>query len=158
MRLEELVIRYGLFAVFLGSAFEGDFTLILAGVVSHLGIFQFPHALLAGTLGTFLGDSCWYLLGRFRGRRFRAGALYRRVGPKVERLARRIGPWELVACRFIYGTKAASMVFWGLHDLPLRRFAPFDLLGAGVAAGVFATLGYLVSDSATALLGRVRRF
>ena len=66
-----------------------------------------------------MGDSAWYGLGRLRGPRFR-GKVLPRVGPTIERLAQQLGPWELVAARFVYGTKAASMVFWGLHGLRLR--------------------------------------
>lgn len=157
MHLQELLIRYGLLAVVLGAAFEGDFSLILAGVVSHLGIFAFPHAIAAGTLGSIVGDSIWYGLGRFRGPRFRRGKLYRRVGPTIERLARRFGPWQLLAARFVYGTKAASMVFWGLHGLRLGRFLLIDSIGCFLGAATFIGLGYLVSGSAVALLGKVKR-
>jgi membrane protein DedA with SNARE-associated domain len=157
VHLEQLVQRYGLVAVFLGAAFEGDFTLILAGVTAHLGYFSFPLAVLAGTLGSLVGDSLWYALGRVRGPRFRAGRLYQRVGPRIERLARRFGPAQLLFARFVYGTKAASMVFWGLHGLSILRFVLVDLLGAVLGATVFGGIGYLVSGSATLLLGRVRR-
>lgn len=151
-------MRYGLVAVFLGAAFEGDLSLILAGVVAHLGIFQFSLAVAAGTVGSLLGDSIWYGAGRFRSPRFRESRLYRRMGPTIDRLARRLGPWELLAARFVYGTKAASMVFWGLHELPLRRFLVIDALGCLLGSLVFTGLGFLVSGSATALLGQVRRF
>ncbi|HEX3236759.1 MAG TPA: DedA family protein [Gemmatimonadales bacterium] len=157
MGLQQLIIRHGLLAVFIGSAFEGDFTLILAGVVSHLGFFPFPLAVAVGALGSFLGDSIWYVLGRFRGPRFRAGRLYRRVGPRIQRLADRFGPWQLILSRFVYGSKAASMVFWGLHDLKFRRFGPIDGIGCVLGSAVFTGLGYVVSGSATLLLGRVRR-
>jgi membrane protein DedA with SNARE-associated domain len=157
MGIQQLIIRHGLLAVLLGAAFEGDFTLILAGVVAHLGFFPFPLAVAVGALGSFIGDSIWYGLGRFRGPRFRAGRIYRRVGPKIQRLAERFGPWQLLLARFVYGTKAASMVFWGLHGLKFRRFAPIDAIGCVLGTAVFSGLGYLVSGSATLLLGRVRR-
>jgi membrane protein DedA with SNARE-associated domain len=157
MHLQELLVRYGVLAVALGAAFEGDFSLILAGVVSHLGIFPFPQAIAAGTVGSILGDSIWYGLGRLRGPRFRQGKLYRRVGPTIERLARKLGPWQLLAARFVYGTKAASMVFWGLHGLQVGRFLLIDLIGCFLGATVFTGLGYLVSGSAVALLGKVKR-
>lgn len=157
MGIQQLIIRHGLLAVLLGAAFEGDFTLILAGVVAHLGFFPFPLAVAVGALGSFIGDSIWYWLGRFRGPRFRAGRVYRRVGPKIQRLADRFGPWQLLLARFVYGTKAASMVFWGLHGLKFRRFAPIDAIGCVLGTAVFSGLGYLVSGSATLLLGRVRR-
>ncbi len=157
MGLEHLVQRYGLVAVLLGSAIEGDFTLILAGVAAHLGYFPFALAVGAGAIGSFVGDLAWYTLGRVRGPRFRAGGLYRRVGHRIEALARRMGPAELIAARFVYGTKAASMLFWGLHNLALAKFVAIDGIGAVVGAGVFTGLGYLVSGSATLLLGKVRR-
>ena len=157
MHLQELLIRYGLLAVGLGAAFEGDFSMIVAGVVSHLGVFEFPYAVAAGTVGSLVGDSLWYGFGRLRGPRFKEGKLYHRVGPTVERLAGKLGPWELLAARFVYGTKAASMLFWGLHGLPLGRFLLIDAIGCGLGAFVFTGLGYLVSGSATVLLGKVKR-
>lgn len=157
MNIESLVVHYGLVAVLLGSAFEGDFTLILAGVFAHLGYFPFPLAVGAGTVGSLMGDLAWYSLGRVRGPRFRAGRFYRRVGHRIEALARRLGPAQLLAARFVYGTKAASMLFWGLHELPLVKFLSVDGIGALIGTLVFTGLGYLVSGSATLLLGRVRR-
>jgi membrane protein DedA with SNARE-associated domain len=156
--LRQLLINYGLVAVLVGSAFEGDFTLLLAGVVAHLGIFPFPLAVAAGAVGSLAGDTAWYLVGRLRGPRFREGRFYRRVGATIERLAKRMGPWELLAARFVYGTKAASMLFWGLHGLSLPRFLLIDALGCVLGSLVFTSLGYLVSGSATALMGRVKRF
>jgi membrane protein DedA with SNARE-associated domain len=79
------------------------------------------------------------------------------VGHRIEALARRLGPWQLLAARFVYGTKAASMLFWGLHDLPLAKFLLVDGIGAVIGSVVFTGLGYLVSGSATLLLGKVRR-
>jgi membrane protein DedA with SNARE-associated domain len=155
--LEHLVMRYGLGAVFLGSAVEGDFTLILGGVFAHLGYFPFPLAVAAGALGSFLSDLAWYGLGRIRGPRFRGGRFYQRVGPRIERLAARLGAAELLAARFVYGTKSASMVFWGLHGMPLPRFALVDAFGCILGSLVFTGLGYGVSGSATLLLGHVRR-
>ena len=157
MHIQELLIRYGLVAVLIGSAFEGDFSLILAGVVAHLGIFPFAQAVAAGAIGSLVGDSIWYGFGRFRGPRFREGKLYRRVGPTIDRLAKRLGPWELLAARFVYGTKAASMLFWGLHGLSLPRFLLIDTIGCVLGSLVFTSVGYLVSGSATVLLGKVHR-
>jgi membrane protein DedA with SNARE-associated domain len=157
MHLESLLLTYGLVAVLVGSALEGDVTLILAGVVAHLGIFSFPMAVGVGAMGSMAGDLLWYGIGRSRGSRFRAGRLYRKFGPTVERLAARLGPWQLVVARFVYGTKGASMVFWGLHGLPLRRFLLIDTVGCVLGSLVFTAVGYLVSGSATVLLGRARQ-
>ncbi len=157
MHLQQLLIRYGLIGVLVGSAVEGDFTLLLSGVVAHLGIFTFPLAVGAGALGSLIGDIAWFSLGRFRGPRFREGRFYRRVGPTVERLAKQLGPWQLVAARFVYGTKSASMIFWGLHGLSFRRFLLIDCVGCLLGSLVFTSLGFLLSGSAIAILGHVKR-
>jgi len=126
---------------------------LLAAVVMAVA----PVRLHSQAVGSMVGDCAWYTLGRVRGPRFRAGRFYRRVGHRIEALARRLGPWQLLASRFVYGTKAASMLFWGLHDLSLAKFLMVDSIGAVVGSLVFTGLGYLVSGSATLLLGKVRR-
>ena len=158
MSLEQLLIDHGPTAVVLGAIIEGDLTLILSGVVAHLGIFPLPVAMAASATGCLLGDCGWFWIGRWRGSRFRSGGLYRRVGPRIERLARRFGVWQLLLARFVYGTKNASMVFWGLQGLSFGKFVAVDALGCSVGTLVFVGLGYVVSGSAEALLGRVRRF
>jgi membrane protein DedA with SNARE-associated domain len=157
VNLEQIIVQYGLAAVFVGAAIEGDLTLILAGVAAHLGYFPFPMAVAVSTVGGYLGDLAWYGLGRVRGPRFRSGRLYGRVGHRIEALARRLGAAELIASRFVYGTKAASMVFWGLHGMSLPRFLLVDGIGCVLGSLAFTGLGYAVSGSATVLLGRVRR-
>jgi membrane protein DedA with SNARE-associated domain len=155
--LERFLIAHGPAAVIAGAALEGDMTLILAGVIAHIGIFSFPTAIAAGALGTYIADLFWFLVGKWRGPTIRTTRLYGHVGPKVERWARRFGPIQLVASRFIYGTRIASMVFWGLAGLPLIRFLLIDLLGAILGAVVFGALGWGLSGSITVLVGHIRR-
>ena len=59
--------------------------------------------------------------------------------------------------RFVYGTKNATMLFWGLHGLPFHRFAVVDAIGCVLGASFFVGLGYLVGDGAEALLGHFKR-
>jgi membrane protein DedA with SNARE-associated domain len=157
VKLEQLLIAYGPIAVVLGSMIEGDMTLILSGVVAHLGIFPLPVAMAAGWAGNLLSDCVWYWIGRHRGSVFRSSRLYRRVAGRIEDLARRFGAWELLLVRFVYGTRNASMLFWGLQGLTFNRFVAIDALSCAIGAALFTTLGYLVSGSAELLLGKVRR-
>ena len=124
-----------------------------AGVIEKFGVRpeSIPDYL------ALVGDSAWYALGRMGGAAIRGRDAYRRVGPLVERLARRVGPWEIVLTRFVFGTRTASMVFWGMRGLPWLRFAAFDLLGATLGAVCLVTLGFLASQSAERLLGRVKQ-
>lgn len=158
MGLREILIHYGPAAVFLGSALEGDLSMVLGGAVAHLGYFPLPVAIGMAAAGAFTADCCWFALGRAHTERLRASRLYRTVGPRIERVARRVGVWQLLAARFVWGTKNASMLFWGLQGLSFGRFALVDALGCLLGASFFAGLGYLVGNGAEALLGRIRRF
>jgi membrane protein DedA with SNARE-associated domain len=153
--VEELLIRFGPLAIFLGAALEGDATLVLAGVVAHLGLVSLPAAVVVGCLGALVGDCLWYGVGRVAGPRIRRARVYARVGPFVERLANRFGLGQIVLARFVYGTRVASMIFWGLRDTPFARFAAVDLIGCGVWAGALVPLGFCLSHTATAILGEV---
>jgi membrane protein DedA with SNARE-associated domain len=157
MSLQSIMEQHGAAAVFLGAALEGDLTLVFAGVVAHLGYFPLPVAIACGAAGSFVSDCLWYGLGRWRGPRFRAGGIYRRFGPQVEKLARRLGIWQLLTARFVYGTKNATMVFWGLHGLDLRRFLPVDAIGCALGSAAFVSLGYVLGGSAEVLVGRIKR-
>lgn len=157
MELERLIIQHGVLAVFLLAMVEGDLTLILAGVSAHLGLIPLGSAIVAGALGNFAGDTIWFLLGRRASGLIRGSRFYLRVGPTIERLAHRIGIWEVLAARFIWGTRNASMVFWGSHHMRYLRFMGVDLLGCFIACTLFAGLGYALSDSAQVLMGTVKR-
>jgi membrane protein DedA with SNARE-associated domain len=156
--LTQLIIQYGLAAVFLGSGLEGDLSMVLGGVVSHQGYFRPQVAIAAAALGAFCADCVWYAVGRLHAQRLQDAAFYRKVGPRIAAVTRRIGVWQIIAARFVYGTKNATMLFWGLHNLPLLRFVLVDAVGCVLGASFFVGLGYLVGDGAEALLGKVKRF
>jgi membrane protein DedA with SNARE-associated domain len=155
--VEELLARFGPLAVLVGAAVEYDGTLILAGVVVHLGLMAFPTAVAAGGVGALLGDSVFFAFGRRGGAAVQRWNGYARIASFVEHLATRSGPWEIVLARFVYGTRVASMFFWGVRGLAYTRFAAFDLIGGLLGALVLVTLGFALSQSATAVLGGVER-
>ncbi len=155
MTIRELLLRYGLLAVFFGAATEGDVTMILAGVTAHLGLLDLPAAMVIGALGGFVGDIACYGLGRARAASIRRSGIYRQAGPVIERFVDRFGVLQIGIARFIYGTRIATMLFWGIRGLPLWRFASVDLPGCLLWAAALGGLGFMASNSAAALIGRV---
>jgi membrane protein DedA with SNARE-associated domain len=155
--VEELVTRFGLLAVFVLTAIEGDVALILGGVAAHMGLMDAFAAGVAGTLGGFAGDAAWYLVGRRNADALRRSRVYRRVGPTIERLVARFGAWQILLARPVYGTRVASMLFWGTQRLAPARFAALDLPACTLWAVLLVSLGYFSSGSVAALMGRVRR-
>ena len=155
--MEDFLARYGLLAVFAAAAVEGDASVVLAGVLAHLGFFSLPRAVEAASLGGVVGDTAWYALGRLNAVAVRQSRLYERAAPLIERLVARLGEREIVVSRFVYGTRIASMFFWGVRGLAYARFVAFDLVGCVLSASALAGLGFVLSTSAVALVGRVKR-
>ena len=143
--------------MFVGAALEGDVTVLLAGVVAHMGMLGLTTALVTAWLGGVAGDVLWYVVGRSGAAAIRSRPVYTRVGPAIEHVAARIGAWEVAVARFLYGAHTASMLFWGVRRLPVTHFLALSLLGCGLWASTFVGLGYALSNSATLLLGEVKR-
>ncbi len=155
--MKELLAQYGLIGVFFGTILEGDGTLIVSGVLAHMHVFEFPDVLVVGILGALASDHFCYWFGRNRGPAIQSSAAYARFGPLVERIAQYVGSWEIVAARFVLGTRNVSMFFWGMRRLPYAWFSLLDLIGCVLWASVFTTLGYAGGQSAKALIGRAER-
>ncbi len=154
--METWIARWGLIAVFFGAATEGDVTMILTGFVSHLGLLDFPVAIAIGALGAVISDATWYGLARWKADALRSSALYRRVGPYVETIADRIGPKQILVCRFIYGTRVPTLIYWALRGVSVPRLLVYLVPGCLAWAAAVGCAGYLLSGTATQILGKVR--
>lgn len=152
-----LLLKYGLIAVFIGGALEGDVTFVVAGVTTHLGLLHLPSAIVAGTLGALTGDCTLYWLGRSRSTQIRNTKAYQRAEPIASRLADRLGPWEILVARFVYGARIASIIFWSTRRLSFVKFVAVDLIGCFIWCCLLMTLGRLLTNRATILIGEVRR-
>jgi len=154
--MEEFLIQYGLLAVLVCALLENDVTFILTGVIIEQGIVNPYLGLLYCLAGALGHDLLWYSLGKAKSDTIRQSRVYRRVGPLVERLAARFGLWELFFCRFVYGTRNPSLVFWGVQRLPLMKFLAVEITALAIWGTFLAGLGYFLSDRAALVIGRVK--
>jgi membrane protein DedA with SNARE-associated domain len=154
--MEEFISHYGLLGIFVGAAIEGDIAIVIAGVTASLGLLGLVPAMAAAIAGCLVADSFWFGVAKSRAEAIRSTRVYRAVGLQVESLAMRLGPWHIVYCRFIYGTRIATMMLWGLRELPYRHFISLDILGCLIWAALLGALGFLGSSSAMKLLGRAQ--
>ena len=67
MNLPELIENYGYWVVFAGTLLEGESVLLLAGFSAYSGLLELHTVIGVATLGSFLGDQLWFLLGRTQG-------------------------------------------------------------------------------------------
>lgn len=155
--LETFLQSYGFWALFVAAAFEGDLTLLLTGVLIHLGIWPALQALAVGAAGALTGDIFYFWLGHGTARRWLTTAHGQRVLPHIECAAQRYGIWSLFFARYVYGARIATMFFWGMRRIPLYKFIGLNAINCVLWALTFGGLGYLFSTSIEAMVGEFRR-
>jgi membrane protein DedA with SNARE-associated domain len=156
--MENFLIQYGLLAVLVCALIENDATFVLTGVIIHAGIVDPFLGVAYGIAGALGHDLMWYWLGNSRSETIRRSNVYRRLGPVVEKFAARFGAWELFFCRFLYGTRNPSLVYWGVQRLPLMKFLSIEALALIIWGSFLASLGYFLTDRALAIMGKVKSF
>jgi membrane protein DedA with SNARE-associated domain len=155
--LDELLTRFGLPAALVASALDGDVGPVLAGVAVHTGHLSLAAASVACALGLVGADLFWWRLGRGAGGRLHATRAWQRVGPTVDRLARRWGPLEIPLARVVFGTRTASMLFWGAQGLPWHRLVLYDAPACLAWATFLVLVGRGASHGVATVLGEVKR-
>ncbi|HEB88532.1 MAG TPA: DedA family protein, partial [Deltaproteobacteria bacterium] len=156
---ETFLSTYGLIVVVVGTFFEGETVLVLAGLAAHRGYLPLPAVVGAGFVGTILGDQLYFLIGRWRGE-----AVLARHPDWRPRVARAQAFLErhhvlfILGFRVLYGLRTISPFAVGTSNVRFRRFLALDALTAILWSAGIALLGYSVGKGAETLLGEVRRF
>ena len=161
--MRDFLNHYGLWAAFVLALLENDVAFIAIGVVLKLGDenpltpdLNLFTAMPAAIIGALIHDSVWFTVGHMNSDVIKSSRVYRRIGPMVERLAERFGPWEIFIARFIYGTRNPSSVFWGIQKLPYAEFAGLEVLSLTIWGGLLTTVGYHSTGWALKLIGKVQ--
>jgi membrane protein DedA with SNARE-associated domain/membrane-associated phospholipid phosphatase len=133
---------------FVGLIAPGEFTILVGGVVAGQGRIDVMALIALVWACAVAGDVTSYFLGRRLGRGF-----MERHGPKVkithERLEQvegffdRHGGKAILIGRFVGLVRAIAPFLAGSSRMPLRRFVPYDVVGAGLWGTVFVLLGYI---------------
>jgi membrane protein DedA with SNARE-associated domain/membrane-associated phospholipid phosphatase len=133
---------------FVGLVAPGETTVIVGGVVAGQGEISL-FVLIAITWGAAVaGDFASYTLGRRLGRAWlvqhgeRVKITEERLR-QVEAFFERYGGTTILIGRFIGFVRALAPFVAGTSKMPVRRFLPYDILGAGLWAATFCTLGFV---------------
>src|ERR1051325_5610077 len=158
--LYELIGRYGICAVLVLVMFEGDITLLLAGVLAHSGFFEpnsFLQVLLWGTLGACISDNVAYFAGRAFCEGVRQFRFYRAAKPRLERLPHNFGALSIFLSKYIYGLRWAACVFYGVGRMPYLRFLIVSFFSCFLWVFILSGAGYFFSGAVMRLIGDFQR-
>jgi membrane-associated protein len=130
--------------------FPGETTLNAASTLAAAGSLQLGWVIVAGAVGSIVGDSTLFGIARLA---------RRRVEPQLERVRgdRRVAsvfaimgaraPLLIVAGRYVPGVRFAVNASYGVTDMPYRRFLPWSALGATLWSVYTCCLAYVVGTA-----------
>ena len=133
---------------FVGLVAPGETVVIAGGVIAGEGTISLLPLIAIVWICAILGDTTSFYIGRRLGRKF-----LEKHGPRVkithERLEQvegyfdRHGGKTILIGRFIGLVRALAPFIAGSSGLSYRRFIPYSIIGTGLWATIFCTLGYI---------------
>lgn len=128
--------------LFLGLIVPGVLVILLAGLSAHDGAMSLPIAIALGILGTIIGDTLSYLLGRYGWRHLERFDSIRELEEKAREPIRKRGAQFVLIYHFLGYTRLVGPATAGLLKMPYRRWALADHAGAVLWVSTFMLLGY----------------
>jgi membrane protein DedA with SNARE-associated domain/membrane-associated phospholipid phosphatase len=147
---------------FIGLIAPGETAMLLGGLVAGQG--QIDVVTLIGVVWAcaVAGDLTSFLMGRRLGRRFlvqhgtRVQITEERLH-HVEGFFERHGGKAILIGRFVGLVRAIAPFLAGSSGMSLRRFLPYDVVGAGLWGTTFVLLGYIFWQSFSTLVDYAKK-
>lgn len=159
MMLQHFLQEFGYFALFLGTFFEGETILVLAGFLAFRGYMNINLVVVVAFFGSYAGDQLWYFMGRKHGRKLLARKpRWQLMGDRaLEHIRRHPDIWVL-GFRFVYGLRTVMPVAIGLSGYPPGRYLLLNGIGAAVWAAALGAAAYKFGAVLEGLLGNVKKY
>jgi undecaprenyl-diphosphatase len=133
---------------FVGLVAPGETVVMAGGVVAGQGTIQLLPLIGVVWACAVIGDTTSFYIGKRLGRRFleRHGPRFKITEERLQQVESyfdRHGGKTILIGRFIGLVRALAPFIAGSSGLPFRRFIPYSVVGTGLWATLFCTIGYL---------------
>jgi membrane protein DedA with SNARE-associated domain len=143
-----LIRDYGYLAILVGTLFEGETIVLLAGAAAHFGYLDLTWIIATALAGSVAGDQLWFMLGRRWGPKITSlRRSWRERAERVHHYLRRHQDWLILSFRFYYGLRTVTPFAIGSAQVPKLRFLGLNLAGAVVWSIAFTFAGYFLGDA-----------
>ena len=152
---KEFILHWGAWAVAIGTFFEGETIVVAAGAMAHKGLLTFRSVALAAFVGSSLGDTTWFMLGRIWGRPFiDKHPKWKKRSERIQAFSQRFGIFFVLIFRFIYGIRTVTPAVLGATHYPVVRYLILNVISAAVWAVVFTSIGWGLGEGIRQMLSR----
>jgi membrane protein DedA with SNARE-associated domain len=159
MNFEAIIVKYGYFAIIMGTFLEGETILVIGGFLAHIGLLSLPLVILSAFIGSFSGDQLYFLIGRFKGAAFidkRPNLMAK--AEKFRRLLDKHHTPVILIFRFLYGLRTVAPFAIGLSGIAVSRFVFLNFISALIWAVAVACLGYFFGRGLETLFENMRKY
>jgi len=156
MSIESFISQYGLAAIFLGAAFEGETSVVTGGLLAHQHLLPLVGSVVAAVTGSFFADQLFF----FAGRHYRDTKRVRLIAEKPA-FAKALDTLDrhptvfILGFRFLYGLRTISPIAIGTSHIPARTFVVLNAISALVWGVLFTGIGYVFGDGLIELVDKV---
>ncbi len=151
--------HYGYAGVLIGTFFEGETILVIAGFLAHQGYMKLIGVIGAAFAGAMLGDQLYFYIGRWKGRAFIAARpALDQQRQRVDTLLARHQNALIVGFRFVYGIRTVTPFVLGASAVSALRFLLLNAAGALLWAIVIGSAGFYFGAALETVLGRVKDY
>src|SRR5208282_5435041 len=159
MNVQQIILEHGAWSyviTFAWTFFEGETFVLFAGFAAAQGLISAPLLMIAAWLGSFVGDQCYFWIGRRFGLRVLARQpLWReRVDTALGWLTR-FDAGFILSFRFIYGVRNFSSFALGISSIGWQRFMLLNFIAAGLWASIFVGVGLVCGHAFEHMVGQV---
>lgn len=147
--------------IYLGILLEGEFFLISAGILAHLGALDLWFVFLITLLGAFSKTFIGYALGEFLFKIFNHHRFFKYIQKRVYILfpSFKVKPfWSIFISKFIAGANNLVIIFSGYEKIDYKKFLKAEISATVIWAPLLLFLGYVFSYTALQISQEVGKF
>lgn len=147
MNWEHLLEHYGYWAVFIGTIFEGETVLVLGAYAVNQYILKFWMLIVVATLGAFIGDQAYYLIGRHYGRQLiNKKPILAQKFDQASQFIDRYPNITILVMRFAWGLRTVLPMSIGIRKYHLGKYMLMNLIASLIWALVIVCFGIKISE------------
>ena len=147
--------------IFAGLIFEGEFTLISAGILIHLQAIDIPLTVAIVIVGSLIKTFYCYYLGALIYEKWNHKKFLKYIEKRVLYVLPhfRTRPfWSIFVSKFIMWMNFSVIIFSGYSKINLKTYLKAELLATAIWLPLLLTMGYFFSYTALHVSREIWRF